>query len=357
MKKKSIFAIVILAVIAAALLILSVIQYRKITELKKQVLQLSEAPVGVYRKLARGQEVSILIVGDSIGASAGATPGHSWERLLTDWIYEEYAVRCNVTNVSLGGTGSYAGYVQVMNLDDEQDYDLAIICYGHNDSPDHLSESYEAIIRAVREKYRYCDMICVLQSSQRTYTDIIKEIQRLAEHYAIPQADTIAAFDNSGHAYEELCADGVHPNDLGYSLYFQEVSRIIKERTEAYEAFAREDVAPLNEGMDRYERYYYVPAEAAKPSGDGLSLEIPFYAPLSGEPGLDFDRTGEGEVRIYMDDRLLCEEELGWDDGGTAHFISPLGHEAVSIEHSVRMEFSNKESASKIHGLVFIDVK
>ena len=357
MKKSGLIIIAALSVVASVLLILTLIQQRKIADLQQKVEQLSEPAVGVYRKLARGQEVSILIVGDSIGASAGASPGHSWERLLTDWIYEEYAVRANVTNVSLGGTGSYAGYVQVMNLDDGVDYDLAIVCYGHNDSPEYLSESYEAIIRALRAKYIYCDLICVLQSSQRTYTDIINKIRELSDHYGIPQADTIAAFENSGHAYEELSTDGIHPNDLGYSLYFEEISRLIREGTDAFREYIREDIAPLNPDMDEYERYYYVPYDQAVRSADGLSSQITFYAPLSGKPGLDYDRSGEGEVKIYIDDVPLCDEELGWDDFGTAHFISTLGHEPVSIEHSVRLEFTNAESSSKIHGLVFTDVK
>lgn len=38
-----------------------------------------------------------------------------------------------VTNVSMGGNTSYAGYVRTMDLDDSTDYDLAIICYGQND--------------------------------------------------------------------------------------------------------------------------------------------------------------------------------------------------------------------------------
>ena len=40
-------------------------------------------------------------------------------------------------------------------------------------------------------------------------------IQSICEHYGIPVADTIDAFNNSGKAYDDLSSDGVHPNDAG----------------------------------------------------------------------------------------------------------------------------------------------
>ncbi len=36
-------------------------------------------------------------------------------------------------------------------------------------------------------------------------------------------ADTIAAFNDSGRPYEELCDDGTHPNDEGQKVYYETV--------------------------------------------------------------------------------------------------------------------------------------
>lgn len=69
-----------------------------------------------------------------------------------------------VTNVSMGGNTSYAGYVRTMDLDDSPDYDLAIICYGQNDGSDSFSTYYESTIQAIKSKYPDCSIISILES-------------------------------------------------------------------------------------------------------------------------------------------------------------------------------------------------
>lgn len=83
------------------------------------------------------------------------------------------------------------------------DYDLAIICYGQNDGAEGFSTNYEFIICAIRSKYTDCSIISILEFSQREYTEKMTTIQSICEHYSIPVADTIAAFNNSGKAYDE----------------------------------------------------------------------------------------------------------------------------------------------------------
>ena len=82
----------------------------------------------------------------------------------------------------MGGNASYAGYVRTMALNDDVDYDLAIICYGQNDSADGFSTSYESIIQAIRSKYPGCSIISILESSQQTYTEKMTTIQSICEH-------------------------------------------------------------------------------------------------------------------------------------------------------------------------------
>ena len=82
----------------------------------------------------------------------------------------------------MGGNASYAGYVRTMALNDDVDYDLAIICYGQNDSADGFSTNYESIIQAIRSKYPGCSIISILESSQQTYTEKMTTIQSICEH-------------------------------------------------------------------------------------------------------------------------------------------------------------------------------
>lgn len=111
--------------------------------------------------------------------------------------------------------------------------DLAIICYGQNDRTDGFSTNYESIIRTIRTKYPDCSIISILESSQREYTEKMTTIQSICEHYGIPVADTIDAFNNSGKAYDDLSSDGVHPNDAGQEIYFETVKAVIDDNVAA----------------------------------------------------------------------------------------------------------------------------
>ena len=175
-----------------------------------------------------------MIVGDSIGAGSGTqTDGKQWYTQLQSYLKTVNKGIISVTNVSKGGNASYDGYVRTMALNDDVDYDLAIICYGQNDSTDGFSTNYESIIQAVRTKYPDCSIISILESSQREYTEKMTTIQSICEHYSIPVADTIAAFNNSGKAYDDLTGDGVHPNEAGQEIYFETVKSVIDDNVAA----------------------------------------------------------------------------------------------------------------------------
>lgn len=185
---------------------------------------------GVYRKLVKGEDINLLIVGDSI---AEPMEEDSWVQLLKNWISNTYKVNCTVTNVAMSGTTSYAGYVRTMMLDDSVDYDLAILCFAHNDSDANLKYFYECAIKAIQTKFEKCAIISILESSQREYTEKIKIVQELCRYYDIPMADTIQAFNASPLTYEQMSNDGVHPNAEGKKIYFETIKNVIAPRVEA----------------------------------------------------------------------------------------------------------------------------
>ena len=98
---------------------------------KAEVLKQKEAEDSFYQKLVDGFDVNVLVVGDSIAEGGQGEKG--WCTLLQNNLRKTYSNRVSFTNVSMGGNASYAGYVRTMALNDDVDYDLAIICYGQND--------------------------------------------------------------------------------------------------------------------------------------------------------------------------------------------------------------------------------
>lgn len=229
---------------------------------KQTALKQQEAEDSFYQKLADGFDVNVLIVGDSIGEGAGTeTDGQQWFKQLQTYLQNVNKGKVSVTNVSMGGNTSYAGYVRTMALNDDVDYDLAIICYGQNDRTDGFSTNYESIIRTIRTKYPDCSIISILESSQREYTEKMTTIQSICEHYGIPVADTIDAFNNSGKAYDDLSSDGVHPNDAGQEIYFETVKAVIDDNVAASTGKMK-DTDVINADVHKFDNFVWYDASS-----------------------------------------------------------------------------------------------
>ena len=280
---------------------------QQITAQRKQeeeARRLLEENDSFYQKLKDGFDVNLLIVGDSIGAGAGTkTQGKQWYEQIKNYLKKEYGIRVGLTNVSMGGNASYAGYVRTMALEDDVDYDLAILCYGQNDGVDGFGESYETMIQAIQKKYPDCSIISILESSQKEYTEKMLTIKKLCKYYEIPVADTIAAFQNSGISYEKFAEDGVHPNDAGQDIYFETVKKVIEKQVQESTG-KMEQRTPLYEGAEKYRNFVWfgVNEKGFKRLND-TTFELNIKA--EGILGIDYTyESGDNKADIYIDGRL-----------------------------------------------------
>lgn len=302
-------------------------------------------------KYRSGDTLKLLIVGDSIGEGAGASdPSLKWYKYLIPYMKDAYGIKLDITNVSMGGNSSYAGYVRVMELEDKENYDLVIICYGENDRAEDFSLYYESILWAVCNKYPSCRLITILESSQRDYTEKIRTIERLSAHYGAYVADTIAAFKNSKRSYEELCDDGTHPNDEGQRVYYETVKGIIDD------IYAEEDVPvlqrpkPLSSKIASFKNFhYYSKDDFRKVDEYSYELEVKF---LLGRLGIDYATVkGVNSITIYADSQKICEKEIGWNNEFTLDFIEIM-EEQCEVNSKIRIEFSSKEQMKAFHGII-----
>ena len=137
----------------------------ELTELERERLKEADS---FYQKLADGLDVNILVVGDSISRGLGASRKDlRWVNMLAESLRETYGVEVTLTNKSLSGNTSYAGYVSLMALDDEVDYDLVIVCFAQNDDEYNFSLYYESILRAAKLQYPKASVLCILESCQK----------------------------------------------------------------------------------------------------------------------------------------------------------------------------------------------
>lgn len=318
-------------------------------EQEKQIaLKQKEAEDSFYQKLADGFDVNVLVVGDSIAEGGQGEKG--WCTLLQNNLKKTYNNRVSFTNVSMGGNASYAGYVRTMALNDDVGYDLAIICYSQNDGTEGFSTNYESIIRAIRSKYSDCSIISILESSQRTYTEKMTAIQSICEHYSIPVADTIAAFNNSGKAYDDLTGDGIHPNEAGQEIYFETVKSVIDDNVAASTG-KMPDVDVINADVHKFDNFVWYDASSDFERVDDTTFTISTSA--SGILGIDYIyNSGENKADIYVDGELFESPTVTFDyDFSQRHIL--VVSDDCTVNDEIKVVFNTKGQADGFKGMCF----
>ena len=315
---------------------------------RQEALKRQAADDSFYQKLSDGFDVNVLIVGDSIAENGQGDNG--WCTLLKSNLREVYNTKVSFTNVSMGGNASYAGYVRTMALDDDVNYDLAIICYGQNDSTDGFSTNYESIIRAVRSRYPDCSIISILESSQREYTKKMTAIQSICEHYGIPIADTIAAFNGSEKGYDNLTNDGVHPNDAGQKVYFETVKVVIDDNVAASTG-KMPDVDVINADVHKFDNFVWYDASSDFKRVDDTTFTISTNA--SGVFGIDYTyESGDNKADIYVDGELFKSPTVTFDyDFSQRHIL--VVSENCTAKNEIKIVFTSKVQADGFNGMCF----
>lgn len=296
-----------------------------------------------YRKLKHGQDVSILIVGDSIGNGDGASDdAHKWENLLKEKIEKTYHNKVSITNISMGGTTSFAGFARLKTVDDEEDFDLAIICYGQNDEDVNFAEYYESIIQAIYAKYDDIDIISILESSQREYTSKMEAIKWICGAYSIPVADTIGAFNASEIPYSELTVGGVHPNDTGQIIYAETVEGVIRDK------LARNRLTEWN--LNYEDADYYSFNDCIRVDDTTWKANVSYGM---GRIGIFRDvLPGEAKITITIDDGQTVELDENWPLDVVKLDFYEISKETYEVTESITIQFDTKESADRFWGIL-----
>lgn len=315
---------------------------------KAEALKQKEAEDSFYQKLADGFDVNVLVVGDSIAEGGQGEKG--WCTLLQNNLRKAYGNSVSFTNVSMGGNASYAGYARTMALNDNTEYDLAIICYGQNDGADGFSTNYEFIIRAIRSKDPNCSIISILESSQRTYTEKMTTIQSICEHYSIPVADTIAAFHNSGKAYDDLTGDGVHQNEAGQEIYFETVKSVIDDNVAASTG-KMTDVDVISADVHKFDNFVWYDASTDFERVNDITFTISTRA--FGILGIDYTyESGDNKADIYVDGELFESPTVMFDyDFSQRHIL--VVSDDCTVKNEIKVVFNTKEQADGFRGMCF----
>lgn len=300
-----------------------------------------------FYKLKNKENVNILIVGDSIGAL-------SWSSYLENHIEDQYNCDVNITNISMGGNSSYAGYVRTCTINNNIDYDLVIVCYGQNDGEEDFIIYYEALIRKIKELYPNSSIICILESSQKEYTNKIKDIQYIAEHYNLLIADTIVPFQSD---YDNLTDDGTHPNEKGQIIYFRTIMDIINFCVNTNYCPDNSEKLPLSFNVSKFNKCQYIAVE------EFTREDNSFFIPLNEQCsvlGIDYYLfPGNNTYQIFIDDIEYKKNEFNFNYDFNCHYISNLNDcrnsDKITIDYGIKIVFQNKSQADGFKGIILSD--
>ena len=305
-----------------------------------------------YQKLKKGYDVDILVIGDSIGKGVGTKEESAkWFNILKKDLEKRYSVKVEITNISMPGTTSYAGYVNTMLLDYEKveskksyrQYDLAIICYGQNDADYGFSTNYESIIRAVMKKYPNASIISILESSIEDKSTKIDVIRELCEYYDLQIADTVKAFEKE----ENLSGDGVHPNEAGQLVYSDTISKIIESNVVANTGKPKNKTA-LNKKAERYNNFKWYGLDNKKVRQTG-SKSYSADISSSGVLGIYASYLNTDNINIYIDGELLNLRNQNLNSN-LAHDNIAIIEPNCLINRDIRIDFKSNEEADSFKG-------
>ncbi len=326
---------------------------KQLTNLEQKETILSKKLAGIlsfYQKLAMGFDVNILIVGDSIGAQ-------EWPNLLVSDLENKYEISINLTNISMGGNSSYAGYARLMALDYEAvdqatDYDLIIFCYGQNDGINDFDQHYEGMIRAAHFKYPGASMISILESSQKGYTEKIQIIQELAEHYDILIADTIEPFMAGDYgAYNQLTDDGIHPNAAGQEIYKNVITEVIHQAVKAGLGHSLWNNSPVHDNVEKFDHFAWFRADEFQREGNTFTLNL--KETITGTLALySYHVPGDNAYQIYADNTEIFNHEFDWPYGFRQAYIMETA-DNCTVNSTVRISFENEIQANGFQGICF----
>ena len=177
-------------------------------------------------------------------------------------------------------------------------------------------------------------------------------IQSICEHYHIPVADTIAAFNNSGKDYDDLTNDGIHPNDAGQKIYFETVKTIIDNNI-ATTTGKMEHVDIINNDVNKFDNFVWYGSDTDFDRIDDTTFIMNPSLSISGVLGIDYTyESGDNKADIYIDGKLYKSPTVTFNYDSSQRHIMVVSDDCT-VEKQIKIVFNSKEQANGFYGICF----
>lgn len=293
-----------------------------------------------YQKLREGRPVTLLLIGDDIGGSAGASAQNGWVDRLINQLHNTYGSTFTVKKPAQTATNTIKGWIEYdrMRQVDSQvgtasAYDAVLICTGQYDQTQvdlrEFHMFYEDLIARLIRDIPKAAIFPVIEGSIKTENGYTVDIRDLASHYGLNIVDMKEAFGKSGKSAAELSKDGVHPTDTGYALYADTIFRVISGNVTAQKAAGATAEPVYFTDSAQIARYRLI-TQCQNSSGFQLQRDATYASVKKGDT-LSFSASGSiiyvyytgsvggGSFQIYVDGRY--EGEVSTKGSGSVPYL------------------------------------
>ena len=272
-----------------------------------------------YEKIKNKGEVSILVLGDEVGLGGGARKKKTWPELLKNKLKDKYGASVSISNMSIQGATSYAGYAQVKTMSDSTKYDLVITCFGRGEEEKEFAFYSECMLRAIKERYENSSIIMIEEDLSNINKKLAATLEKIANHYK-------AAFAKVSEKLENL--------QEGQEIYANAILNTIGQESQKNREKNEEEIPAINEETLKYNRCQFVQAsEMATAERNRFSVK-------------------GNRAKLLVDNKEIMIDLESLSKSQEKRIILPVT-ETLEAKSDISIVFENEESASRFKGFIF----
>ena len=305
--------------------------------------------LGAYQILKNKQHLNLLVVGDAAAAGRGASQKeNSWSELLADGFERRFGSQVSLNNAAMEPASVYTTYAEVMatGQDDQDSYDMAIVCCGREDNENGFGPGYEAVIRAIHKKYPTCTILTVKEHDLAMGSAIDQDQDTINKAYHVRAVDMREAFAGQE---DQLQDEEGYPNDAGHRKYAQILFSAVYRQVEKGGQGQIPDREPVFKESAAYENYtYYGADQFQRTNNTNYELKTGHLTGMLGIDYLAYDR--DESVVIGLDNQSFALSAMNLSEDSTQ--LIRLVKSSFTVNDKITVTFRDKEQADAFGGLI-----
>lgn len=186
-----------------------------------------------YAKIDKKEKVKVLIAGDRIALSEGKNSENGiWSAGVSYIINKNYGSEVEVNLLASNDLTIKEGQTLISKSDITTN-DLIILCFGHNDSVgsaniQDFKDVYNKIISDIKSKNENQSLLLMIPSTLEKDDKYREAILQVANENGLSYIDPKDTQEKSGVSKKSML-NGKLPNDIGYQMYTESISNVIRE--------------------------------------------------------------------------------------------------------------------------------